>query len=76
MFTFVCAILTLNAVGLDVRSVLAISGFGGLALGLAGREVLENIFNGVLILSSGSFDVGEEILFTQVRSRTRCNVRM
>ena len=45
--------------------MLAISGFGGLALGLAGREILENLFNGLLIISNRSFDVGEEILFTQ-----------
>ena len=68
LFLFVAALLGLQAIGLDIQSVLAISGFGGLALGLAGREILENLFNGLLIVSSRSFEVGEEIMFTQARS--------
>jgi small-conductance mechanosensitive channel len=67
LISFVCILLSFQAVGLDIQSVLAISGFGGLALGLAGREILENLFNGLLIISSRSFEVGEEIMFTQVR---------
>jgi small-conductance mechanosensitive channel len=66
LFLFVAGILGLQAIGLDIQSVLAISGFGGLALGLAGREILENLFNGLLIVSQRSFEVGEEIMFTQV----------
>jgi small-conductance mechanosensitive channel len=47
-----------------VNSVLAIGGVGGLAVGLAGREILENLFTGLIILSSRPFDVGDEVLFT------------
>ena len=58
-----------------VNSVLAIGGVGGLAIGLAGREILENLFTGLIILSSSPFEVGEEVLFTPpsgpVRSRPR-----
>ena len=57
-----------------VNSVLAIGGVGGLAIGLAGREILENLFTGLIILSSSPFEVGEEVLFTPasgpVRSET------
>lgn len=35
-----------------VTSVLAIGGIGGLAIGLAGREICENILNGFLIMST------------------------
>ena len=66
LISFVAILLSFQAIGLDIQSVLAISGFGGLALGLAGREILENLFNGLLIISSRSFEVGEEIMFTQV----------
>lgn len=59
----VAAFLSLQAVGLDVNSVLAIGGVGGLAVGLAGREILENLFTGLIILSSNPFEVGEEVLF-------------
>jgi hypothetical protein len=37
--------------------VLAIGGVGGLAVGLAGREILENLFTGLIILSSNPFEV-------------------
>ena len=54
-----------------VNSVLAIGGVGGLAVGLAGREILENLFTGLIILSSSPFEVGEEISFTSSSSRVR-----
>ncbi|KAL6767682.1 hypothetical protein ACKKBF_B36230 [Auxenochlorella protothecoides x Auxenochlorella symbiontica] len=59
----VAAVFSLQALGLDVNSVLAIGGVGGLAVGLAGREILENLFTGLIILSSNPFEVGEEVLF-------------
>lgn len=43
-----------------VNSVLAIGGVGGLAVGLAGREILENLFTGLIILSSNPFEVGAD----------------
>lgn len=59
----VSSILGLQAVGLDINSLLAIGGIGGLAAGLAGRELLENLFNGMIIMSSNPFEVGEEVIF-------------
>ena len=55
LFLLVTSVLGLQAVGLDVNSVLAIGGVGGLAVGLAGREILENLFTGLIILSSSPF---------------------
>jgi len=55
--------LGLQAVGFDVNSLLAIGGIGGIALSLAGREILENLFNGVVILSSRPFEPGDEVWF-------------
>eukprot|EP00210_Caulerpa_lentillifera_P008673 g8272.t1 len=57
----VSVILGLQSIGLDVNSVLAIGGVGGLAIGLAGREIFENLFSGLLIMGSRPFDVGDEI---------------
>ena len=37
--------------------MLAIGGVGGLAVGLAGREILENLFTGLIIMSSNPFEV-------------------
>ena len=44
----------LQALGLEVRSVLAIGGIGGLAIGLAGREICENLLNGFLLMTTVS----------------------
>lgn len=59
----VTSVFGLQAIGLDVNSVLAIGGVGGLAVGLAGREILENLFTGLIILSSNPFEVGDEVMF-------------
>lgn len=60
MLATVGTIFALQAVGFDINSLLAIGGIGGIALGLAGREVLENLFNGLLILSTQPFEPGDE----------------
>ncbi|GBF96207.1 small conductance mechanosensitive ion channel [Raphidocelis subcapitata] len=54
---------SIQALGLEVRSVLAIGGIGGLAIGLAGREICENILNGFLLMTTMPFEVGDEIIF-------------
>ena len=59
VFTLLCSLLpyiTLQALGLEVRSVLAIGGIGGLAIGLAGREICENLLNGFLLMTTVSVD--------------------
>eukprot|EP00955_Chlamydomonas_euryale_P092842 364743-Chlamydomonas_euryale.AAC.41 len=38
-----------------VTSVLAIGGVGGLAMGLAGREICENLLNGLIVMSTVSY---------------------
>ena len=48
---------TLSSRLLCPPAVLAIGGVGGLAVGLAGREILENLFTGLIILSSNPFEV-------------------
>jgi len=63
LFLLTAAVFGLQAIGLDVNSVLAIGGVGGLAVGLAGREILENLFTGLIILSSSPFEVGDEVQF-------------
>ncbi|DBA86065.1 hypothetical protein WJX77_010359 [Trebouxia sp. C0004] len=70
MTLLVSLVFGLQAIGLDVNSVLAIGGVGGLAVGLAGREILENLFTGLIILSSSPFEVGDEVLFTPPTGNT------
>ncbi|GMH39985.1 hypothetical protein BSKO_07889 [Bryopsis sp. KO-2023] len=60
---FLTIVLGMQAVGLDVNSLLAIGGIGGIAIGLAGRDIFENVFSGFLIMGARPFDVGDEVLF-------------
>jgi hypothetical protein len=48
-----------QALGLEVRSVLAIGGIGGLAIGLAGREICENLLNGFLLMTTVGRGAGQ-----------------
>ena len=50
--------------------MLAIGGVGGLAVGLAGREIVENLFTGLVILSSNPFEVGDEVMFRPASGQT------
>lgn len=52
MHLLLVLLLVLQALGLEVRSVLAIGGIGGLAIGLAGREICENLLNGFLLMTT------------------------
>ncbi|KAG1654893.1 hypothetical protein FOA52_006537 [Chlamydomonas sp. UWO 241] len=64
LFIYVTTIcLVIQAVGLELTSVLAIGGVGGLAMGLAGREICENLLNGMLVMSTNPFSVGDEVHF-------------
>ncbi len=65
----VASIMGLQSLGLDVNSVLAIGGVGGLAIGLAGREIFENLFSGLLIMGSRAFDVGDEVVLFSLEEK-------
>lgn len=56
----------LGVLGLDVQTVFALGGVGGLAVGLASKNVVGNGIAGILIFLQRSFSEGEEI---EVRSR-------
>lgn len=62
-------ILGIQALGLEVGSVLALGGIGGLVLGLAGREICENLLNGFLVMTTNPFEVGDEISFVPTPNR-------
>ena len=51
----------LSVIGVELVNLLAVGGFGTLALGLAGRDVLENLFSGLSIYLTQPFKPGEEI---------------
>ncbi|GAB0496996.1 hypothetical protein MMPV_008319 [Pyropia vietnamensis] len=50
-----------DAAGVPLRSVLAVGGFGGIALGLASRQAAENLLGGVILGFTSPFVPGDAI---------------
>lgn len=58
--TFVVSLLiSLDTIGINVQTVLAFGGIGGVAIGFAGREIISNFFGGLMIYVTRPFMVGE-----------------
>lgn len=56
--------ISLRGIGVDVASLLTVGGISGLAIGLAGRQVLENVFAAFAIYLTAPFSPGEDIVFS------------
>ncbi|MCC7332975.1 MAG: mechanosensitive ion channel family protein [Flavobacteriales bacterium] len=54
-------ILALNNAGYDVGALIAGLGIGGLALAMAAKETVSNMFGGMMIFTVKSFKVGDRI---------------
>lgn len=57
----VSLLISLDTVGINVQTVLAFGGIGGVAIGFAGREIISNFFGGFMIYVTRPFTVGEWI---------------
>jgi MscS family membrane protein len=55
------ALVALQTLGISIAGLLAFGGMGGLAIGLAARDLLANLFGGVTIYLDRSFAVGDWI---------------
>ncbi len=53
------ALVALQTLGYSVSGVLAFGGIGGLAVGLAARELLANFFGGLMVYMDRPFAVGD-----------------
>lgn len=51
----------LASVGMNLAPLLTSAGIAGVAIGLAAQTIVKDVFNGVLILVEGQFNVGEVI---------------
>lgn len=55
------ALACFDAIGLPIGSLAAAGGVGGLVLGLASKEVVENLFGGVALLFTSPFSPGDVV---------------
>jgi moderate conductance mechanosensitive channel len=51
----------LDALGVNLAPLLASAGVAGVAVGLAAQNIVKDMFNGVLILVEGQFNVGDQV---------------
>eukprot|EP00276_Gloeochaete_wittrockiana_P005092 CAMPEP_0184654894 /NCGR_PEP_ID=MMETSP0308-20130426/12544_1 /TAXON_ID=38269 /ORGANISM="Gloeochaete witrockiana, Strain SAG 46.84" /LENGTH=482 /DNA_ID=CAMNT_0027091089 /DNA_START=394 /DNA_END=1842 /DNA_ORIENTATION=+ len=57
----VAVVASFNTLGVNLQAVLAFGGLGGVAIGLAGREIISNFFAGFMIYFTQSFGAGDWI---------------
>ena len=57
------AVLSMQALGFDVNSLLALGGIGGVVVGLAGRDISENLLSGLMVLTTRPFSSGDIVRF-------------
>lgn len=59
--TVIAILISLDTVCVNVQTVLAFGGIGGVANGFAGREIISNFFGGFMIFLTRPFSVDEWI---------------
>lgn len=58
---FLTALIMLQTLGVNIATLIAFGGVGGLALGLASRDIIANYFSGFMIHITRPFKIGEWI---------------
>ena len=59
---FIGMLMMASNLGIDITSVLALGSVGGLAVGLATQDLLNNVFGGVVVFLDKPFRIGEHVL--------------
>lgn len=57
----IVALQILATVGMNLAPLLASAGIAGVAIGLAAQTIVKDVFNGILILVEGQFNVGNTV---------------
>lgn len=57
----------LDAIGMNLAPLLTSAGIAGVAIGLAAQTIVKDMFNGVLILVEGQFNVGDTVKLAGVQ---------
>jgi len=61
LVVIVVALTAMDKLEYDVKAILATLGIGGLAIALAGKDTIANIFGSVMIFADQPFKIGERI---------------
>ncbi|MBT8048277.1 MAG: mechanosensitive ion channel family protein [Xanthomonadales bacterium] len=55
-------LIGLDTLGFDIAGLMAVGGIGGLAIGLAAKDILANFFGGVTVFIDRPFSIGDWII--------------
>ena len=66
LIVILAVLLVLQNVGLNVTSLLASLGIGGIALALGAKETFGNIFGGITVIFDKPFDIGDWIVCDKI----------
>ncbi len=61
LICIVAGLMLLQSAGVSISGLLAFGGIGGLAVGLAAKDMLANLFGGLVLYLDKPFHVGEKI---------------
>ncbi|CAH7416665.1 Mechanosensitive ion channel protein MscS [Vibrio chagasii] len=64
-FFVISVILIMQALGFNLSGVMAFGGVGGLVVGLASKDLLSNLFGGLLIALDRPFKIGDWIVIPE-----------
>jgi small conductance mechanosensitive channel len=67
----ICAIMILDALGVNTNSLIAILGAAGVAVGLALKDTLSNIAAGIVLLVQRTYQRGDFIEFGSIQGSVR-----
>ncbi len=62
----IAGLQVLATVGMNLAPLLASAGVAGVAIGLAAQNIVKDMFNGILILVEGQFNVGDTVTLAGV----------
>ncbi len=61
LIVLVCVLAFLGKLGIDIKPFLATAGVAGLAVGFASKRLLEDLIEGIMIITSGQIRMGDYV---------------
>lgn len=66
LVVFICLVLVLNEVGIDLTAILASAGFIGAALAFGAQNIVKDVLNGIFMVFEDQLGVGDYITVGEV----------
>ena len=61
IFWAVATLVTLQSLGVNTAAILTVGGIGGVAIGIASKDLITNVFGGLVVILTRPFGMGERV---------------